>query len=596
LSGSPAHEPAIQVLHTILILLIGWVTLYIPVFLPSAHPKGAPVAVAVSLLITYLGALVLLRRGRMTSASLVYLCGGWLVGTAAIAYGGGIRSAEVVFYLVLPISAAWLFGSRVAWLFSGVCLASLLLFAGLEQAGIGLPNYLSETPLGVWTTVAVALAITAIPVAYLVQSLRESLVRSRAAEKALESHKLGLEELLHLRTEQLDAARDQALAASRAKNAFLSSMSHELRSPLNAILLLCDPAWTDPDVPDEVRQNNLVVYRSATQLAKVIDAVLDSAQAEAAPMPAEDAIFDLHEVIHEVTERARVRTEEKGLKLLTEGCGTGPRFVWADGAKLRKALLRLADKALNRMDSGIVILRQEVTVPDSSACLMLRFEISNSSDSPAPAAAPRTPEVSSEIDGGESLAIIQRLIESIGGSVCIEILPGSGATTFCVEVPMRRANEFETRSIESATPRVLNLATGQPPIRVLIIEDSGEEPSFLHRLVEGAGFEVRVTGPGASGVQMFQLWRPHFMWIDRPLPERDGLETIRKIRGLDGGSEVSIAGVSAFGLARELEEMLAAGFDDFVHKPLRPIEVFDCMALHLGVRFNYDVLARSANE
>jgi CheY-like chemotaxis protein len=375
-------------LHTLLIVLLGWLTLYIPVFLPSANHRGALAVLVGSLLFACLGALILLRRGRLAPAGLVYLSGGWLAETAAIALSGGIRVPEVVFFAV-PVSVVWLSGLGAAWIHT-----------------------------------------------------RESLSNARAAGKALEGHKLKLEELLRLRTEQLDAARDQALAAIRAKSAFLSNMSHELRSPLNAILLLCDPAWTDDDIPDDVRQSNLVIYRSATQLAKAIDEVLDSAQAEAA-------------------------------------------------------------------------------FPDSAA---------------------------------------------------------------------RRS-----AGVYAATPRVLSLAPDQQPARILIIEDREEEQSYLHRIVEGAGFDVRATGPGARAIEMFQSWRPHFIWIDRPLPQRDGLETIRSIRGLDGGSDVTIAGVSAFGLARELEEMLAAGFDDFVHKPLRPIEVFDCMALHLGVRYKYDVLAKSTN-
>jgi CheY-like chemotaxis protein len=381
--------------------MVGLITLYVPVVLPSATRKGAVAVIIASLLLAFLGALGLLRRGWLAAASLVYLCGGWLVGTGVSAFSAGVHDPAIAFYL-LPASAAWLLG-----------------------------------------------------VVRILQVLEQARARSRAAEKARHGYKAGLEELLRLRTEQLEEARGQAQAARRAKSAFLANMSHELRSPLNAILLLCDPAWTEADVPEEVRQNNLVIYRSATQLGKAIDAVLDTAQAEAGQM-----------------------------------AGTG--------------------------------------------------------------------------------------------------------ASFCLDTPGSLAGEIETRPAEAGTPRVVSLAPGQPAYRVLIVDDHGEERSFLQRIVEGAGFEVQTAAPGDAGIEMFRSWRPHFIWID-PAPAKAGLETIRSIRGLDGGGDVTIAGVSGFGFAGELEEMLAAGSDDFIRKPFRPIEVFDCMALHLGVRYNYEALAKSVN-
>lgn len=548
LHGPLASDPAAKVLHTLLMILVVCISLYIPVVLPFAERKGAVFAVIGSLLLTLLGALGLLRFGWLVPASVVYLCGGWLVGTSAITFSDALRRPVTLFYLLLPISAAWLLGA-----------------------------------------------------ARMLQILQATLAVSRNTESILQGYRLGLEERMRQRTEQLEEARDQALAASRAKSAFLANMGHELRSPLNAILLLCDPAGIDMDMPEEVRQNNFIIYRSASQLAKAIDAVLDSAEAEAGQMAAENAPFDLHELMRDVTERARRRIEEKGLKLIVEASGDGPRFVNADSAKLRYVLLKLMDNAIRYTERGSVTLRRRLSLTDMNDGLSLKFEIADTGIGIAPPDQVRIfepfrreSEVSARKGAGLGLAIARQYMELMGGSIRIESAPARG-TTFYVELPARHADELEARPADAGVPRVASLAPGQPPYRVLIVEGPGEERSFLHRIVEGAGFDVQVTRPGEAGIEMFRTWRPNFIWIDRPLPARDGLETIRSIRGLDGGGEVTIAGVSDFGFERELEEMLAAGFDDFVHKPLRPIEVFDCMALHLGVRYTYEALAKSVN-
>ena len=99
---------------------------------------------------------------------------------------------------------------------------------------------------------------------------------------------------------------------------------------------------------------------------------------------------------------------------------------------------------------------------------------------------------------------------------------------------------------------------------------------------------------GESGIEMFKVWRPHFIWMDRRLPAMDGLKTTRCIRAMDGGSEVKIVGLSASVFSSEREEMLSVGLDDFVRKPYLPREIVDCMARHLGVRYKYAESAAKA--
>jgi CheY-like chemotaxis protein len=96
-----------------------------------------------------------------------------------------------------------------------------------------------------------------------------------------------------------------------------------------------------------------------------------------------------------------------------------------------------------------------------------------------------------------------------------------------------------------------------------------------------------VAGDGAQGVEMFRAWRPHLIWMDIRLPVMGGVEATAKIRELEGGREVKIVALSASVFAQEREPVLAAGLDDFMRKPYRREEIFDCLARHLGVRYAY---------
>ncbi len=174
------------------------------------------------------------------------------------------------------------------------------------------------------------------------------------------------------------------------------------------------------------------------------------------------------------------------------------------------------------------------------------------------------------------------------------VQPGRGPC-FRIELAVDVAQESEVRE-EPEWPSVFVLEPGQPEYRVLIVEDDRESALLLERLLQHAGFAVQIAEDGAQAVAKFGEWRPQFIWMDLHLPVIDGLEATRRIRACEGGSEVKIAAATASGFVGERSEILAAGLDDYLHKPYRPEEIFACMARHLGVRYTRKQAAASANR
>jgi CheY-like chemotaxis protein len=184
---------------------------------------------------------------------------------------------------------------------------------------------------------------------------------------------------------------------------------------------------------------------------------------------------------------------------------------------------------------------------------------------------------------GLGLAISRQFVELMGGTLEVASALGRG-TRFRLELPVETAEETKMTSLETQEERTVGVELDRPDYRILIVEDVEENRLLLQGLMERVGFEVRFAEDGARGVETFQTWQPHFIWMDLRMPVMDGKEATRRIRALKGGVEVKIVAVTASAFASDREELLAAGVDDFVRKPYQPGEIFDCLARHLGLR------------
>ncbi|MDD1621582.1 MAG: response regulator, partial [Methylococcaceae bacterium] len=120
-----------------------------------------------------------------------------------------------------------------------------------------------------------------------------------------------------------------------------------------------------------------------------------------------------------------------------------------------------------------------------------------------------------------------------------------------------------------------------------IVEDQRENQLLLSQLMTSIGLEVRVVENGKQCLELFQSWRPDLIWMDRRMPVMDGIEATRRLRGLPGGQSVKIVAVTASAFKEQQREMLDAGMDDFVRKPYRFEEIYDCLARQLGVKYIY---------
>jgi len=600
LRGQAAEDPTAKTLHALMLMLL---LLMVP------HIGLAEINHPGNLLITLLGipmvftpvtTLVLLRKNAVRAAGAVYLIGMWIGFTAIMAFNGGIYNVALAVYIALAVSAAWLFGYDAALWTAAVCAVVAGVMAILQTNGLGPPRLLPGTPFGIWLLMIESTLMGVVPVTLVLSSLRQALAQSQRAEAELKVHQQHLEVLVQQRTTELVDARDQAQAANQAKSAFLANMSHELRTPLNAILGFSTMVRDDPGLPERHRKDLDIVNRSGEHLLGLIDEVLDVAKIEAGRVTVEIAPFNLSALVRDALEMMRPRASAKSIELLMDASSNVPSFARSDAAKLRQLLVNLIGNAVKFTEEGSVTLRVDAKPIDAGHRFLLIFEVQDTGIGIAPedqmrifSPFVRVGKAATQDGTGLGLSIARRFVQMMGGTIRVDSALGKGSL-FHIEVPVERAEELNVITTADDFQKVVGLEPGQPEYRILIVEDKRENWLLLQRLLRDAGFQVQVAEDGAQGVEMFRTWQPHLICMDLRLPILGGIEAAREIRSLDGGLRVKIVAITASAFAHQREEVLAAGLDDFVRKPYRAQEIFDCMARHLGVRYLYKEARRAS--
>ncbi|SIO60735.1 PAS domain S-box-containing protein [Singulisphaera sp. GP187] len=407
---------------------------------------------------------------------------------------------------------------------------------------------------------------------------------------------------------ELCLAKESAEAANRSKDTFLANVSHEIRTPFGGILGMTELVLETP-LTDDQRQCLTTVKAASESLLGLIDGLLDYSKIEAGKLELDPAEFSLRAVLSETMRTLLARAHEKGLGLSCDVRPGVPNALVGDAGRLRQVLLNLVGNAIKFTKQGRVEVRVEPLAEGAEAGgeTVLRFAVTDTGIGIPADGQERIFQAFEQEDGsttrqyggtGLGLTIAAGLVGLMGGTIHVQSEPGQGSTfAFTARFGDRSRSAEPIQDVASppngATSRpgetVPAPAPTNPPLRILVAEDSEFNSRHLIRLLNRRGHVVRLATDGREALDLLgiegqgasherPLAPPEFdiLLLDLYMPNLDGFQVVRAIREREKYAEGHLPVIALTARARQedREHCLAAGMDEYIAKPIRAEELF----------------------
>jgi len=384
---------------------------------------------------------------------------------------------------------------------------------------------------------------------------------------------------------ELENAKLNAENANKAKSDFLSGMSHELRSPLNAILGFAQLMESATPLPTSSQKESIEqILQAGWHLLNLINEILDLAVIESGKVFLSLEPVPLDDVLNECQAMMEAQALQHGIRL-TFPQSDEPRFVWADQTRLKQIIINLLSNAIKyNKDKGSVIVtctdldndRIRINFRDTgdgleSEKLTQLFQPFN-----------RLGQEARGVAGtGIGLVVTKQLTELMDGTLGVESTIGVGSD-FWVELRSTAAPEVIVRKAEPVTALPPQPKPGNTHHTLLYIEDNPANMKLVEQLIAlRSDIELFTAVNGSLGVELARSIQPDVILMDINLPGISGLEALQILRDDPSTTNIPVIALSANAMLRDIELGIQAGFFEYLTKPIKVKEFMDTLNLAL---------------
>ncbi|MFW6019197.1 MAG: response regulator [Bacteroidales bacterium] len=414
-----------------------------------------------------------------------------------------------------------------------------------------------------------------------VQVFLDLYTQQQQVENLLKKQKTINQKLEELKTKET-RARQKAEEATKSKSRFLANMSHEIRTPLNGILGMTD-IMKDTSLTNEQKEYLDIISSSGDSLLEIINDVLDFSKIESSQMAIDKHPFNLEKEILGLKKIVSHKAEQKGIELKTSISEDLPATLFGDSSRIRQILTNLVNNAIKFTNKGSVKIAISKT-NDKFENPLLLFEVSDTGigiqqdnlEKLFHEFSQAEIDTSKKYGGtGLGLAISKMLTEAMEGEIGVNSTYGKGST-FWFTLPLEKTNEKQQpeKTPEQKDDSFENKQAGS--LKILLAEDNKINQQVTGTVLKKMGAEVTIVENGKIALERYQKEKFNLFIADLQMPVMDGIETIKKIREIEGKENyrhLPIVVMTASITSEIKEKCDQAGVDGYLNKPFKSADI-----------------------